>query len=189
MKADTNCKIKFISGFTQFLLKSREETNMGNTVPKHGFVLGLDCAGKSTMVYNLTKNEPITEIPIMSFYPSVNFCGFKITDLGGNIATMRHFKQIWHNADFIIFVVDSADRSRIFEAQSELHELFNDEGLKYARFLIISNKNDKEHAMSCSEVIEKLSLHEYTEKNWSFMQCSAATEGEWINEVRTFLDH
>lgn len=42
----------------------------------------------------------------------------------------------------LIFVVDSNDRSRIKEAQSELHKIISDREMKDALLLVFANKQD-----------------------------------------------
>merc|ERR1719422_2929501 len=82
-------------------------------------MVGLDAAGKTTVLYRLKLGEAVTTIPTIGFnvetleYKNILFT---VWDLGGQTRT----RQIWHHyyqqTDALIFVVDSSDRDRIEEA-------------------------------------------------------------------------
>jgi len=56
---------------------------------------------------------------------------------------LRDFwKEYYLQADAIVFVVDSADASRIEEAKMELDGILNDEALNQCPILVLGNKTD-----------------------------------------------
>ena len=66
----------------------------------------------------------------------------------------------------MIFVVDSTDRKNDSITKMELFNLFINEELKNATFLIFGNKQDLEGAMNPAEIIEKFNLNEIKNNTW-----------------------
>ena len=66
----------------------------------------------------------------------------KIWDLGGQSRFRESWEKYCRDADVIIFVVDSNDRSNIDIARASLHELLSNESLKGISLLVLANKND-----------------------------------------------
>merc|ERR1712146_91591 len=92
-------------------------------------MVGLDAAGKTTILYKLKLGEVVTPIPTI---------GFNVEEVSYKIRTLwRHY---YTNTQGIIFVVDSNDRDRIDDARDELHKMINDEELKDAIVLVYANK-------------------------------------------------
>ena len=124
-------------------------------------MVGLDAAGKTTILYKLKMNETINTIPTIGFnmetlqYKNVSF---NCWDIGGQ----TKLRGLWHHyfdgSHAIIYVVDSADRDRIEEAQESLAALLESEELKDAVLLVYANKQDLPGAMTCPEVVDKLGL-------------------------------
>ena len=79
-------------------------------------LLGLDGAGKTTIIYQFKLGEQVVAIPTIGFnveevkYKNITFT---MWDVGGQ----ERIRNMWHhyidNSDALIFVVDSADRERI----------------------------------------------------------------------------
>ncbi|KAK6010521.1 ADP-ribosylation factor family protein [Ostertagia ostertagi] len=101
-------------------------------------MVGLDNAGKTTVLYKLKLGEIITTIPTIGFnletveYRNVSFT---VWDVGGQ----QRIRALWkyyfrdtqasgnaNNTVAIIFVVDSADVDRMDEARNEIHSLVQD---------------------------------------------------------------
>jgi len=88
-------------------------------------VLGLDNAGKTTILYKLQNesDEEIQTIPTIGFnvetlqYKNIKF---QVWDLGGQTSIRPYWRCYYPNTDAIIFVVDSADKERIIIARQEL---------------------------------------------------------------------
>ena len=108
-------------------------------------MLGLDAAGKTTILYQLKLGLPVETIPTMGFvYESIQHKNFKLNvwDVAGQDSLRSLWKHYYQNTKAIIFVVDSSDRKRIGLAKDELHKIMSDEELKDACLLVLSNKMD-----------------------------------------------
>ena len=124
-------------------------------------VLGLDNAGKTTILKALSQ-EDVTEImPTQGFnIKSLQQDKFKLTvwDIGGQRAIRSYWSNYFQNTDGLIFVVDSQDEARLEESKTELLELLNDEILEKVPLLVFANKQDIATALSADEVLETLDL-------------------------------
>ena len=65
----------------------------------------------------------------------------------------------------MIFVVDSDDRERMLECKEELWRFLEEEELKDAVVLIMTNKQDLPDAMSPSEIAEALDVHKVQDRS------------------------
>lgn len=86
-------------------------------------ILGLDGAGKTTILYRLQVGEVVTTIPTIGFnveqvtYKNLKF---QVWDLGGQTSIRPYWRCYYSNTDAIIYVVDSVDRDRIGISKDEL---------------------------------------------------------------------
>merc|ERR1712071_214832 len=87
-------------------------------------MVGLDAAGKTTILYKLKLGEIVT-IPTIGFNVETveykNIC-FTVWDVGGQDKIRPLWRHYFQNTQGLIFVVDSNDRERITEAQEELQK-------------------------------------------------------------------
>lgn len=87
------------------------------------YSIGLDGAGKTTILYRLQVGEVVTTIPTIGFnveqvtYKNLKF---QVWDLGGQTSIRPYWRCYYSNTDAIIYVVDSADRDRIGISKDEL---------------------------------------------------------------------
>ena len=154
-------------------------------------MLGLDAAGKTTVLYKLKLGEHITTIPTIGFnLENIEYKGFNmnIWDIGGQDRIRALWRYYFHNTQGLIFVVDSNDVGRIEEARDELHKLLEEEELKDAVLLVYANKQDLPHALKPQELGLKLKLNTLTNRPWQVQGTCASTgdglyEGlNWIGE-------
>merc|ERR1712079_27317 len=126
-------------------------------------MVGLDAAGKTTILYKLKLGEIVTTIPTIGFNVETveykNIC-FTVWDVGGQDKIRPLWRHYFQNTQGLIFVVDSNDRERIDEAQEELQEMLKEDELREAVVLIFANKQDLPNAMNASELTEKLGLQQ-----------------------------
>ncbi|KAG2152421.1 ADP-ribosylation factor family-domain-containing protein [Suillus cothurnatus] len=114
-------------------------------------MIGLDAAGKTTILYKLKLGEVVTTIPTIGFnvetvaYKKIQFT---VWDVGGQQKIRPLWQYYFNNADGIIFVVDSSDRDRIPEAKEEIRMLMNNDQLQDSLLLVFANKQDMPGAMS-----------------------------------------
>jgi len=152
-------------------------------------MLGLDAAGKTTILYKLKLGQSVTTIPTVGFnvetvtYKNVKF---NVWDVGGQDKIRPLWRHYYTGTQGLIFVVDSNDRDRIDEARQELHRIINDREMRDALLLVFANKQDLPHAMSPAEITDKLSLHKLRDRNW-FVQPACAVSGDGLIEGLTWL--
>ncbi|KAK8205366.1 ADP-ribosylation factor family-domain-containing protein [Phyllosticta paracitricarpa] len=165
-------------------------------------MLGLDAAGKTTILYKLKLDKDVTTIPTVGFnVETVMYkkTRFNVWDVGGQDKIRplwRHYfsgARNLHNTvpntnasgkgtQGLIFVVDSSDRDRIDEARTELARIISDREMKDARLLIFANKQDVSAAMKPDEVKTKLQLDKIASQHKWKIEPSCATTGEGIFE-------
>merc|ERR1712144_100979 len=124
-------------------------------------MVGLDAAGKTTILYKLKLGEVVTTIPTIGFnvetveYKNINFT---VWDVGGQDKIRKLWKHYYQNTQGLIFVVDSNDRDRIEDAREELEKMLLEEEMRDAVVLVFANKQDLPNSMTAAEVTEKLGL-------------------------------
>lgn len=130
-------------------------------------MVGLDAAGKTTILYKLKLGEIVTTIPTIGVFPlalkerKVDKClhhnlaigfnvetveykniQFTVWDVGGQDKIRPLWRHYFQNTQGIIFVVDSNDRDRVVEAREELQRMLNEDELRDAMLLVFANKQD-----------------------------------------------
>merc|ERR1712044_145760 len=96
-------------------------------------ILGLDGAGKTTILYRLQVGEVVTTIPTIGFnVETVTYKNlkFQVWDLGGQTSIRPYWPCFQNSTDAIIYVVDSMDRDRIGISKQELVSMLEEEELK-----------------------------------------------------------
>ncbi|KAF9050479.1 ADP-ribosylation factor [Panaeolus papilionaceus] len=133
-------------------------------------ILGLDYAGKTTLLYLLKLNEVVTTIPSIGYNietveiqtgsKPLNFTGW---DIGSGCGGMRYLKMILPmyitNSDAVIWLVDANDKERIQESVEMLVEILEmvdrvADGKVRSKFpiLILANKTDKPGALTIDQI-------------------------------------
>ncbi|XP_013009424.2 E3 ubiquitin-protein ligase TRIM23 isoform X3 [Cavia porcellus] len=139
--------------------------------------LGLDGAGKTTILFKLKQDEFMQPIPTIGFnVETVEYKNLKFTiwDVGGKHKLRPLWKHYYLNTQAVVFVVDSSHRDRINEAHSELAKLLTEKELRDALLLIFANKQDVAGALSVEEITELLSLHKLCcGRSWYIQGCDA----------------
>merc|ERR1712106_460168 len=104
-------------------------------------MVGLDAAGKTTILYKLKLGEIVTTIPTIGFnvetveYKNISFT---VWDVGGQDKIRPLWRHYFQNTQGLIFVVDSSDRERIQESHDELHKMLNEDELRDAIVLVFA---------------------------------------------------
>ncbi|PVU85556.1 hypothetical protein BB559_006936 [Furculomyces boomerangus] len=147
-------------------------------------MVGLDAAGKTTILYKLLNNV------IADTYPTIGMnietvehksVRFTIWDFGGTESVRLLWLRYYYHAQGIIFCIDSSDRDRIKEARDEFQNLLEDEQLKNSLIVIFANKQDLPNAMTTAEITEKLELHSISQHKWH-IQPTCAISGDGLYE-------
>uniref|UniRef100_A0A8C5PG10 DM1 domain-containing protein n=1 Tax=Leptobrachium leishanense TaxID=445787 RepID=A0A8C5PG10_9ANUR len=106
-------------------------------------MVGLDAAGKTTILYKLKLGEIVTTIPTIGFnvetveYKNISFT---VWDVGGQDKIRPLWRHYFQNTQGLIFVVDSNDRERVNEAREELSRMLAEDELRDAVLLVFANK-------------------------------------------------
>ncbi|GJY82152.1 ADP-ribosylation factor 2 isoform X1 [Tanacetum coccineum] len=138
-------------------------------------MVGLDAAGKTTILYKLKIGEIVTTIPTIGFnVESVEYknISFTVWDIGGQDKLRPLWRFYFQNTEGIIFAVDSNDRDR--------------DELRDTVLLVLANKQDLPNAMNAAEITDKLGLHSLRKRPW-YIQSTCATSGEGLYEGLDWL--
>merc|ERR1711959_556578 len=112
-------------------------------------MIGLDAAGKSTILYKMKLGEVVNTIPTIGFnVETIQYHKLELTvwDIGGQDKIRPLWRHYYNNNDAIIYVVDSNDRERVKEARDELWKMLDDPMLRDSSLLVFANKQDLPHA-------------------------------------------
>ena len=150
-------------------------------------ILGLDNAGKTTILKKLGDSDNANEGPTQGFNMKKLNLGersAKLCDLGGQRSLREFWQDYYDVTDCLMYVVDASDIHRLEEA----HQTFEDVITSVAKkpVLVFANKQDLVTAKSPQDVAEVLQLVECRDRKWQIQGCSAKTgEGleagiQWI---------
>ncbi|CAN6242895.1 unnamed protein product [Urochloa humidicola] len=152
-------------------------------------MLGLDAAGKTTILYRLHMGEVLSTVPTVGFnvekvqYKNVVFT---VWDVGGQEKLRSLWKMYLSNSDALIYVVDSLDRDRIGDVRQEFQTIIKDPLMANSIILVLANKQDLRGAMSTDEVSEGLGLHDLRNRIWH-VQGTCALRGEGLYDGLDWL--
>jgi len=152
-------------------------------------MVGLDAAGKTTILYKLKLGEVVTTIPTIGFnvetveYKNISFT---VWDVGGQDKIRPLWRHYYQGTQGLIFVVDSNDRDRVEDAREELNKMLDEDEMREAVVLVFANKQDLPNAMPAAEVTDKLGLSNMRNRQW-FIQSACATTGDGLYEGLDWL--
>jgi small GTP-binding protein len=152
-------------------------------------MLGLDAAGKTTVLYKMKLGEQVTTIPTIGFnVETIGYKGFNmnIWDVGGQDRLRPLWRHYIHNTQGLIFVVDSNDVRRLDEACETLHKLLEADELRESVLLVYANKQDLPCAIKPNELCHRLQLNSITNRPWH-VQGTCATTGDGLCEGLDWL--
>ncbi|XP_073681486.1 ADP-ribosylation factor 4-like [Garra rufa] len=152
-------------------------------------MVGLDAAGKTTVLYKLKLGEVVTTIPTIGFnVETVDYqnISFTVWDVGGQTKIRALWKYYYQYTEGLIFVVDSSDRDRIETAAEELNAMLAEDEMRDAVLLVLANKQDLPKAMPVSELTDRLGLHAMKGRQW-FVQATCAVQGSGLYEGLDWL--
>ena len=152
-------------------------------------MVGLDAAGKTSILYQMKMAELVKTIPTIGFnVEQLDYKGLRFTiwDVGGQDKIRVLWKHYYQNSDGIIFVVDSNDKERFEIVRETLLLCLNEEELKDAALLVFANKQDLNGAASPSELTKVLELGNLKNRKW-LVQGSSALTGQGLKEGLDWL--
>ena len=169
------------------LLRKLKKTNNEARV----LVLGLDNAGKTTILKKMSDEDPANIAPTQGFnIKSLSVDEFKLNvwDIGGQQSIRPYWRNYFDNTDALVYVIDAADHRRIDESNQELAQLLSEEKLQGVPLLVFANKCDLRYAQEAEDITSALNLEAVNDREYVVMGCSAKTgenlqEGlEWVVE-------
>lgn len=140
-------------------------------IPTNSLLVGLDAAGKTTILYSLKLGGCVTIIPTIGFNVKViTYNNFDLTiwDVCGQGTMRRLWRHYFQHIVGLIFVVDS-NTSRMSDAKEELWRVLqelNEAGLPRIPLLVYANKQDVGTSMTVAEVRDALDLKSIRGREW-----------------------
>ena len=146
-------------------------------------LLGLDNAGKSTLLYKLKHNACVSTVPTIGFNvemmetrKSGKNIALILWDVGGQGKMREYWRSFHQDAGAVVFVVDSSDRTRLEEARRELDKTLRSEELTGRPLILFANKQDVNGALTVTEIKDKFHLGKMCHgRDWFVQPCSAST--------------
>ncbi|KAK2905067.1 hypothetical protein Q8A67_006866 [Cirrhinus molitorella] len=156
----------------------------------HIVMLGLDSAGKTTVLYRLKFNEFVNTVPTIGFNTekiklsngTAKGISCHFWDVGGQEKLRPLWKSYSRCTDGIIYVVDSVDVDRLEEAKTELHKVTKFAENQGTPLLVIANKQDLPKSLSVADIEKQLALQELTPATTYHIQPACAIIGEGLHE-------
>lgn len=162
-------------------------------------VLGLDNAGKTTLLYRLRTGGEIRSFPptdrpsTQEFSVITGATGtsvkFTAWDLGGHEA-VRHLWEdyISESVNGVLFLIDAADNDRLEEAAYELDALISEKLFSGFPVAILLNKCDLQNAMSTNEICERIEWDELRsqQEHLTIYRCSVL-KGQGYDEALRWI--
>uniref|UniRef100_A0A3Q3E2D7 ARF GTPase 5 n=1 Tax=Hippocampus comes TaxID=109280 RepID=A0A3Q3E2D7_HIPCM len=128
-------------------------------------MVGLDAAGKTTILYKLKLGEIVTTIPTIGF----------------NVETVEY-----RNISFTVWDVGGQDKIRPLWRHYFQNTQLGEQELKDAVLLVFANKQDLPNALTISELTDNLGLNRMRNKEWH-IQATCATQGTGLYEGLDWL--
>ncbi|XP_026229510.1 ADP-ribosylation factor-like protein 14 [Anabas testudineus] len=146
-------------------------------------LLGLDNAGKSTLLYKLKFKSSVSTVPTIGFNVEMlegrrngNHIALTVWDIGGQGKMREHWDSFHQDTAAIVFVVDSSDKRRLNEARRELENTLRSDELRGRPLVLLANKQDVNGALTVTELKDKFNLRKIcSDRDWFVQPCSAST--------------
>ncbi|MEW5304981.1 MAG: hypothetical protein WDW38_010689 [Sanguina aurantia] len=141
-------------------------------------MVGLDNAGKTTIVKRLNGEDITTISPTLGFnIKTMQYRGYKLNiwDVGGQKTLRPYWRNYYEKTDGLIWVVDSADLARLDDCRRELQQLLQEERLFGATLLIFANKQDLQSALCIKEIEQVLQFQSISKRHCRIVACSAVS--------------
>jgi ADP-ribosylation factor-like protein 2 len=156
-------------------------------------MLGLDNAGKTTVVKKFCGSDTSTISPTLGFQiVPLQFRGLTLNvwDIGGQQTLRSYWRNYFEATDGIVWVVDSNDVARLQDCKRELHQMLMEERLAGASLLIFLNKTDIPTAASGDEIAALLDVESIraTKRHVKLVRCSAVTGAGLLDGVSWLVD-
>uniref|UniRef100_A0A667FM50 ADP-ribosylation factor-like protein 11 n=1 Tax=Lynx canadensis TaxID=61383 RepID=A0A667FM50_LYNCA len=157
-------------------------------------MIGLDSAGKTTLLYKLKGHQMVETLPTVGFnvepLEAPGHVSLTLWDVGGQTQLRASWKDHLEGTDVLVYVLDSTDEARLPEAVAELMEVLDDPHMASVPFLVLANKQEAPDALPLLEIRERLGLERFQDRSWELRACSALTGAglpEALQSLRSLL--
>ncbi|KAF7651549.1 hypothetical protein LDENG_00109300 [Lucifuga dentata] len=144
--------------------------------PPQVILLGLDSAGKSTLLARLLTGEVMDTSPTIGFNVGTYDLGknksMTVWDIGGQKSMRPNWRLFLDRCKALVFVVDSSDKARMPEAHKVLQKVLRDNNLQGVPLMVLANKKDLPNSMTIREISIALDLNSYKDRLWEIQACS-----------------
>ncbi|XP_029801421.1 ADP-ribosylation factor-like protein 9 [Suricata suricatta] len=145
---------------------------------KQILVLGLDGAGKTSVLHSLALNKVQHSVaPTQGFNEvciNTEESQMEFLEIGGSEPFRSYWEMYLSKGLLLIFVVDSADHNRLPEAKKHLHQLIGTNPI--LPLVVFANKQDLEAAYHITDIHEALALSEVGNDRKMFLFGTQVTE-------------
>ncbi|XP_045853804.1 ADP-ribosylation factor-like protein 9 [Meles meles] len=145
---------------------------------KQILVLGLDGAGKTSVLHSLALNRVQHSVaPTQGFNAvciNTEDSQMEFLEIGGSEPFRSYWEMYLSRGLLLIFVVDSADHNRLPEAKKHLHQLIETNPI--LPLVVFANKQDLEAAYRITDIHEALALSEVGNDRKMFLFGTQVTE-------------
>lgn len=161
----------------------------------HVVMLGLDGAGKTTILYRLKFDQYVNAVPTVGFncekvrgsVGRSRGVSFTVWDVGGQDKLRPLWSTYTRHTEGVLFVVDSVcDGDRLEEARAELARVARDgAGGGGVPVIIVANKQDLPHARTPEDLERLLGVREIlgpARRPWR-VQSACAVTGDGLPEL------
>lgn len=153
-------------------------------------MLGLDNAGKTTILYKLKLGKTSKTVPTVGFNVETvkhKNVSFAVWDCGGQERIRPLWRHYFTGTNALIYVVDSSDHGRLEESRSELMRVISDKELANCLLIVLANKQDMQGAIKPKELIEKFELNKLSGNHtWSVIP-TVAIDGTGLVETLNWI--
>ncbi|KAM8784738.1 ADP-ribosylation factor-like protein 11 [Rhynchonycteris naso] len=157
-------------------------------------MMGLDSAGKTTLLYKLKGYQLMETQPTVGFnvepLEALGDMSLTLWDVGGQTQLRASWKDYLEGKDILVYVLDSTVEARLPEAAAELMDVLDNPHMASIPFLVVANKNESPDALPLLEIRDKLGLERFQDRHWELQACSALTSAglpEVLQSLRRLL--
>ncbi|XP_043925558.1 ADP-ribosylation factor-like protein 14 isoform X2 [Protopterus annectens] len=142
-------------------------------------MLGLDAAGKSTILYKYKFDDSFSTTPTIGFNVEMieeeKNIALTVWDVGGQ----KKMRSVWNyylqDTDTLVYVVDSTDK-QLQDSKKEFERILRHDFLKNVPVVLLANKQDLPGALSAEELTKKFKMKKLCEnRDWFVQPCCAKT--------------
>ncbi|XP_014713309.2 ADP-ribosylation factor-like protein 9 [Equus asinus] len=145
---------------------------------KQILVLGLDGAGKTSVLHSLALNRVQHSVAPTHGFNAVCIntedSQMEFLEIGGSEPFRSYWEMYLSRGLLLVFVVDSADHNRLPEAKKHLHQLIGTNPI--LPLVVFANKQDLEAAYRITDIHEALALSEVGNDRKVFLFGTQVTE-------------